>query len=74
MGDLSLIARNALDPLLRYGAPWSSDVIDVLEKLTDINDDLQNRRDKAVVRQSISEAKRRPGLTAVLGAVRPGKD
>jgi len=50
--------RNAIEQLLRYGGgPWSSELIDVLEKLADINDDLQHARASDLVRAKIAEAK-----------------
>jgi hypothetical protein len=58
MNDLTFRTRNALDQLLRYGgSPWSSELVDILEKLTDINDDLQNGRDPSLIRAGIAEAK-----------------
>jgi hypothetical protein len=58
MNELTFRAQNALDQLLRYGGtPYSSELVDVLEKLTDINDDLQNGRDPNLIRAGIADAK-----------------
>ena len=56
--QLAFRAKNALDQLLRYGgAPYSSAIVDVMDKLTDINDDLCNGRDPELIRREIAEAK-----------------
>lgn len=58
MNELEFRTRGALDQLLRYGgAPWSSELVDVLEKLTDINDDLQHGREPSLIREQITAAK-----------------
>jgi hypothetical protein len=58
MDDLAFRTRNACDQLTRYSnAVYNAELADVLEKLTDINDDLQNGRDPALVRAGVAEAK-----------------
>jgi len=56
--DLAFHTRCACDQLTRYGGGVASvELLDVLEKLTDINDDMQHGRAKDLVRQQIAEAK-----------------
>jgi hypothetical protein len=56
--DLAFHTRCACDQLTRYGgAVWSVELLDVLEKLTDLNDELQHGRAQELVRARIAEAK-----------------
>ncbi len=56
--DLAFHTRCACDQLTRYGgAVWSLELLDVLEKLTDLNDDLQHGMAPELVRARIAEAK-----------------
>jgi putative transcriptional regulator len=58
LSDLAFRSRNALDQLLRYGGePWSTELVEVLEKLADINDDLQHGRASKLVLSQITGAK-----------------
>lgn len=56
--DLAFHTRCACDQLTRYGGGvWSVEVLDVLEKLTHLNDDLQHSRARDIVRARIAEVK-----------------
>lgn len=50
--------RDACDQLMRYGGSIASaELLAVVQKITDINDDLWHGRDPALIRNAISEAK-----------------
>ena len=52
--DLTNATENAVEQLLRYGgAVWTPEILDLLESLTDLNDDYANGRDKECVMTSI---------------------
>lgn len=56
--DLAFHTQVACEQLTRYGgALWSVELLAVLEKLTDLNDDLQHGRARDLVRARIEEAK-----------------
>lgn len=58
MEDLAFRTKNACDQLTRYGGEVaSSELADVLDVITDINDDICNGRDKAIIKQQIEKAK-----------------
>ncbi len=56
--DLAFHTQAACDQLTRYGGGVASvELLDVLDKLTDINDDMQHGRSKDLVREQIANAK-----------------
>ncbi len=56
--DLAFHTRCACEQLTRYGgAVWSVELLDLLENLTDLNDDLQHGRAPELVHARIAEAK-----------------
>lgn len=55
--ESSFRVKKACDQLLRYGNPYSNVIIDVLETLTDINDDLCNDRHKQHIIDGVEKAK-----------------
>jgi len=58
MADLAFRTRNACGQLTRYGgAVFSTELAEVLDAITDINDDLHHMRDAALVRDQIERAK-----------------
>lgn len=58
MNDLEFRTRNACGQLTRYaGAVASTELADVLDTLTDLNDDLWHGRDPSIIREQIEKAK-----------------
>lgn len=58
MSELSNRVDEACDQLLRYGgSPHNRYIVLILEKLTDINDDLCNSRDKSIIHMRITSIK-----------------
>jgi hypothetical protein len=56
--QLPFHTQNACNQLTRYsGSVYSIEVLDVLEKLTDLNDDLHNGISPDIIRRQIDEAK-----------------
>jgi len=56
--DLAFRTRNACDQLMRYGGGVANtQLAEVLDKLTDINDDLQHGRDPLLIQEGVEKAK-----------------
>ena len=56
--DLAFRTRNACDQLTRYsGAVDNEELADLLDKLTDLNDDMCHGRSATIIRQQIAEMK-----------------
>lgn len=56
--DLAFRTTNACDQLTRYGGGVASaELADVLDALTDINDDIWNGRHPALIKEQIEKAK-----------------
>lgn len=58
MDSLRQRTQDACDQLTRYGgAVYSVELVEVLEQITDINDDLQHARGPELIRAGIEKAK-----------------
>jgi len=55
--DLAYRTKCASVQLMRYGGVASAELADVLDGLTDLNDDISNGRDPALIQQKIEELK-----------------
>lgn len=56
--DLAFRTRNACDQLMRYGGGVANiELAEVLDKLADINDDIQHGRDQGLIYEQVSKAK-----------------
>ena len=57
MTDLLFRTWNACDELSRYGGVYNVELVEVLEQITEINDDLHHGRDPELIRSGIEKAK-----------------
>lgn len=71
--DLAFRTQNACDQLTRYGGGVASaELADVLDVLTDINDDLWHGRDQALIKEQVEKAKKLLDAVAVPNAALSG--
>ena len=62
--DLDQRLDDAVDQLKRYGSLYSSEVADLLDAVTDLNDDLHHGRSVQVLSEAVQRITVRAGLAA----------